>query len=39
MVDGDGVDGLNTVEIRFSLKVVYLGQTAHTIAFLKREAY
>ena len=27
------------IELRFSLKVVYLGQTAHTIAFLKREAF
>jgi len=27
------------VELKFSLKVVYMGQLAHTIAFLKRESY
>ena len=27
------------IEIKFSLKVEYLGQTAHSIAFVKREAY
>lgn len=36
---GDLDDPFRPIELRFSLKVQYLGQTAHTIAFLKRETY
>jgi hypothetical protein len=35
---GDGKD-YKGIELRISLKIQYLGQVAHTIAFLKREAY
>lgn len=39
-IDGDDQEDPNRpIELRFSLKVQYMGQTAHTIAFLKRESY
>lgn len=32
-------EGEPSVEVKFSLKVEYQGQTAHSIAFVKREGF
>lgn len=37
--EGKQTEDDNNFDIRFTLKVEYLGQTAHSIAFVKREAY